>query len=273
MSTDRVVRLRRWGTDESRTLDPASRVRLVDADAHAEVVFEREAWWVRGAHATRQDGELRGEFSLAAGVELGLGNTVLIAESERSIALRARIQRYLGWAPSRQDDVDRALRTVRDAVANRVVMAIVGEGNRAEIARELLGRPPTVIDRAGSVLDPRRMDLVLSARDRNALAGFARSIARIDPIEIPQLRTRDAERDRLATELVADAAARLGASQATVVARDLDWLRRARTLDALAVFATRLVAIRGWGVTHGAAKLGITHGALSRWARRQRLAT
>ena len=35
----------------------------------------------------------------------------------------------------------------------------------------------------------------------------------------------------------------------------------------------RLVALRNWGVTGGAERLGITHGALSRWAKRRKIPT
>jgi hypothetical protein len=40
------------------------------------------------------------------------------------------------------------------------------------------------------------------------------------------------------------------------------------TLDEIEEVARRLVALRNWGVTDGAKRLGITHVALSRWARR-----
>ena len=45
------------------------------------------------------------------------------------------------------------------------------------------------------------------------------------------------------------------------------------TLDQLEAFALRLVAFRNWGVTEGAKRLGISHGALSRWAHRWNIPT
>jgi predicted DNA-binding protein (UPF0251 family) len=43
------------------------------------------------------------------------------------------------------------------------------------------------------------------------------------------------------------------------------------TLDQLEAFALRLVALRSWGVAEGARRLGISHGALSRWAQRWKI--
>lgn len=43
------------------------------------------------------------------------------------------------------------------------------------------------------------------------------------------------------------------------------------TLDQLEVYVLRLVALRNFGVTEGAKRLGVTHGALARWARRWKI--
>jgi len=55
----------------------------------------------------------------------------------------------------------------------------------------------------------------------------------------------------------------------------VEWVRASgvATLAELEEMARRLVAIRNWGVTHGAERLGITHGALSRWAQRRKIPT
>ena len=45
------------------------------------------------------------------------------------------------------------------------------------------------------------------------------------------------------------------------------------TLDEIEDAARRLVALRNWGVTEGARRIGITHGALSRWAHRRKIST
>ena len=61
----------------------------------------------------RQDGVYRKEFVLTPGVEVGIGATVMIAESLRSIALREFCQRLLGWGVDRLGVVDHALRAIR----------------------------------------------------------------------------------------------------------------------------------------------------------------
>jgi len=69
--------------------------------------------------------------------------------------------------------------------------------------------------------------------------------------------------------------AKLGASDLGFRPLDPAWARASglATLSEIEDVARRLVALRNWGVTGGAARLGITHGALSRWARRRKLPT
>ncbi|HEX6020726.1 MAG TPA: hypothetical protein VFZ00_01940 [Solirubrobacter sp.] len=43
------------------------------------------------------------------------------------------------------------------------------------------------------------------------------------------------------------------------------------TLDEIEDVTRRLVALRNWGVTDGAKRLGLSHCALSRWARRRKI--
>ena len=52
----------------------------------------------------------------------------------------------------------------------------------------------------------------------------------------------------------------LGANEIGLRPRDRDRVRASATIDELEEAARRLVALRNWGVTDGAAKLGITHG-------------
>ena len=109
----------------------------------------------------------------------------------------------------------------------------------------------------------------------NAVAELAGMVSRVAMISVPPLVERKEDLPRLLAAYGADAAVELGASSPGFRARDLEWVRAAgiATLDEIDVRARRLVAIRNWGVTAGAERLGITHGALSRWARRRKIPT
>ncbi|TMQ09626.1 MAG: FHA domain-containing protein [Deltaproteobacteria bacterium] len=115
---DAVVRLRQWGTDRFWFLphapldgsgewligtsgDCAFRVTdRLSARKHARVAREGERWWVRDLgtpHGIRRDGMRCREFVITPGVEIGIGATVLVAETAHSVALRGFVQRILGW--------------------------------------------------------------------------------------------------------------------------------------------------------------------------------
>jgi hypothetical protein len=86
---------------------------------------------------------------------------------------------------------------------------------------------------------------------------------------------RGAEIERLLEAYGADAVEELGADFLGFRPHDLERVRTCGVadLDELEELARRLVALRNWGVSGGANRLGITHGALSRWARRRRIPT
>src|SRR5882672_12283135 len=127
---DKVIRLREWGTTRAYGLpSPGDRgwcigtgntalVQLTDRNVslrHAELFHRRRQWHLRALEGTpglRQDGEPRQEFALTPGLEIGIGATILIAESERSIALREFCARLLGWGDDRMRAVDHALRAI-----------------------------------------------------------------------------------------------------------------------------------------------------------------
>jgi hypothetical protein len=116
-----------------------------------------------GTAGVRQDGELRKEFVLTPGTEIGIGATVLIAESERYIALREFCSRLLGWGGDRMCAVDHALRAIRRAAARRSTLVLRGEGDQVPLAyalhRRVLGPAARFV-----VCDPRRGDLPASVR-------------------------------------------------------------------------------------------------------------
>src|SRR6185503_1308339 len=101
-----VLLLREWGTDRSKLLplnpfdafgewligtsaDCAFQVTdRLSRPKHAQVTREGERWWIRDLgtpHGIRRDGIPCREFVLTSGVEIGIGTTVLVAESVRAV--------------------------------------------------------------------------------------------------------------------------------------------------------------------------------------------
>jgi hypothetical protein len=133
---------------------------------HAELIHERGQWRIRDLERTtglRQDGEPRKELVLASGVEVGIGATTLIAESQRSIALREFCTRILGWGGDRMRAVEHALRAIRLAAARRLPLVLRGEEDLVPLAHALHRR--VLVPAAPFVVcDPRREDLPASVR-------------------------------------------------------------------------------------------------------------
>jgi hypothetical protein len=174
---DGVSRLREWGTDMIRMLppppidewtigaaetcavqleDPSGRVSRV----HARLVREQGRWVLRdlgSKNGVRLDGARRSDFVLDPGVEIGIGGVTLIAESNRSVALRAFLARMLGWRSERTEVVDHALRAIRMAAARRVALVLCGEGDLVPLAHSI-HRHALGDDRPFVVCDPRRRD-------------------------------------------------------------------------------------------------------------------
>jgi len=88
-------------------------------------------------------------------------------------------------------------------------------------------------------------------------------------IVIPPLDTRKAEIDRLISEYVREAAARLYATRRVRLSpEDREWLRTSacESLPELRMAALRLVAVReGGNVSAASALLGISHVGLAKW--------
>lgn len=98
------------------------------------------------------------------------------------------------------------------------------------------------------------------------------------PIEIPPLRTRTAELDRIIDDYAGDAIATLGlrprADHARFSALDRAWVRAhaAASLAEIEKGTLRLVALRAAGsVARAAAMIGIAHSSLGEWIGRRRL--
>jgi hypothetical protein len=266
---------------------------------------------LKSMNGIRQNREDRKEFQLAPGDEMELGGVTLIAESRRSIALHQMLRRLLGWSTARLGEVDRAFREVREMAHIRAALILRGEGSLAGVARRLhdltLPDRPFVVLRpdntvvqalelaangmlyaeardlpadlvqlaAGLLVPEARIRFVVCADSIDATAKLARMIPRIATIRIPPVTERKDEIDQLLEAYGRDAAEALGTNDLGFRPHDLKWIRTSaiRTLDEIEVVTHRLVALRNWGVTAGAERLGITHGALSRWARRRKIPT
>jgi hypothetical protein len=168
-----------WGTDRVFALSGTSRVRigagascdirLVDprtSRRHATVVRHGNTWLLRDAGSKNGillDGATCSAFALQPGCEVRIGGVTLIAESERSIALRGYLARIVGWAADRNASVDRALRSIRMAARHRAPLVLCGDTDLVAIAHGI-HRIALGADRPFVSCDPRRGAMQESAR-------------------------------------------------------------------------------------------------------------
>lgn len=166
LTDDDVVQLREWGTDITHPLPNAPRPapdspgesrmhwyvgssescivqlhnpkRLISR-RHAMLSRDSVGWnLLRLSHNTlRVDGIQQNSTALAPGVEIEIGDTLLVAESRRCIRLRDYIHRILGWAAERQDVVDHALRAIRLSARTGAKLVLRGEGDLVGVAFEI----------------------------------------------------------------------------------------------------------------------------------------
>lgn len=267
---------------------------------------------LQSTNGTRQDGEDRASFALAPGMEIELGSAKLIAESPSSIMLSALLRRLLGWGHSDLADVDSALQAVRQMAHLRSALVVIGDGPLLGIARRLhrlvLGdaRPfsvhgrresgSTALDRArdgmlvldaehlpsdltlvlaASRLPDQRVRLLVGAGTEKLASQVTARVPSVGSIVIPRMSTREGEMDRLLLEYAEDAVAALSAPVHGLRPHDLQWIRKSgiKTHDEADEVMTRVVAVRNWGVSGGASRLGLTHGALSKYLARRKIPT
>jgi pSer/pThr/pTyr-binding forkhead associated (FHA) protein len=259
----------------------------------------------------RVNDERRRSIQLAPGDEVELGGLTLIAESCRSMELHELLRRWIGWSTSRLGEVDRVLRDVRAMANLHASMILRSADSIIRVVRRLhqitLGDRPFVtfgrsetgeqlLDRAidgmlyidtrerggglGTVLadlraSGRRVRLVARADSALSMAELAAMLPRVATISIPPVTEREDEFERLLEAYGSDAVAELGASWLGFRPGDPErvFAYGIETLDEIDDAARRLVALRNWGVTEGAKRLRISHGALSRWARRRKIPT
>jgi hypothetical protein len=191
MFDDSVVRLHEWGSDRSYELptEPSEAVTIGSSDTcslqltdpsgwlsrqHARLVREGSWWIARDLDSTngmRIDGTRRPKMLLEPGCELGLGGITLVAESPRLIELRSFLARILGWASTRSETIDFAVRSVRLAATQRATLALCGDGDLVPVARGL-HRYALGADRSFVLCDPRRRATSPGAARENHTSGM-----------------------------------------------------------------------------------------------------
>jgi FHA domain len=153
---DEVTQLREWGTHVSYPLPPrhaggvigASKecgLRLWDPSCsvsrtHALLTYGKGGWALAdlgSKNGVFLDGVRVPTLPVVPGAEIRIGSVTLVAESPKLIALRALLERFIGWADERREVVDRALFSLRVAATHREPLLVCGEGNLVPIARQL----------------------------------------------------------------------------------------------------------------------------------------
>ncbi|HEU4728256.1 MAG TPA: FHA domain-containing protein [Kofleriaceae bacterium] len=175
-----MLRLRQWGTDIVYPLpsepngelivgtDEACALRLDDprvSHQHAALAWRRGGWHLRDLGSKNglwRDGARHAGFLVAPGIEIKIGRTILIPESQDLIDLLAFLARILGWGADRREAVDMALRSIRAASVRRHELVLLGEGDLVPVAFAIHQR--TLGDRPFVVSDPRRADAEESVR-------------------------------------------------------------------------------------------------------------
>ncbi len=172
---DEVTQLRVWATDIVYPLPAGDRRRLrigtaptceiqvhdpsnLTSREHAHLERVDGRWMIadQSKNGLYLDDQQCERFLLAPGREIGLARYVtLIAESARSIALRAALARMIGWSAARAGAVDQALRMLRMAATGRAIFVLCGAPSLVPLAEEL--HRLTLTERRPFVLcDPRR---------------------------------------------------------------------------------------------------------------------
>jgi hypothetical protein len=261
----------------------------------------RNGLWVEGSRTT--------SITLHAGAKIQLGGLTLVAESPGFIRLRALASRLIGWAPERYGNVDEALQNLRDAAMQRTPIVLVGDGDLSPVALRLhrltlgpdapfiaydvgevsaviraavhgtlcvsMRRKATAVAIAEAVRAMHlvtRPRLIFCARRVGQAAVVSAKAGRSAVIELPPLSKRGDEITRLVHETAQDIVAEVGAPSSGFTMHDLERLQAIKFagMADLEDSIRRVIAMRTFGVTEGAKRLGIKHSSLSQWARNKK---
>jgi hypothetical protein len=155
-SDDEVIQFRGWASEEVFPLPederqlmigtaPSCTIQVHDAEGltsrqHACLEREGSYWCIadRSKNGLYLDDVRHGKSFLLPGMRVGLGPRItLVAESARTIALRAALARMMGWGTELKDVLDVAFQNLRCAAAGRAVLMMCGEGDLMQFALEL----------------------------------------------------------------------------------------------------------------------------------------
>jgi len=271
---DEVIRLREWAGEQKYMLPrppvdecligSADDCSLVLEDArvsrkHAQLRRERGKWTITdlaSKNGLRQDGTRSDSFVIEPGVEIGIGGKTLIAESERSIALRGFCARILGWTSDRTSVIDGALRAIRLGAMHRMALVLHGRPDLVPVAHSLhrythgADRPFILCDRRRrkhpeeSVRSVATYDVGLTALEAAAGGSLCvRNSGRPRDFEAVLLRVRDPScrvQLILCTEKAARDADRLTQIDVPPLASrptELDWIVQEYAHDAITALA------------------------------------
>lgn len=188
--TDGIMRLREWATDRSYLLPEGCgevrmgssedcEIRLTDPSGllsrvHAKIAGDGTTWAIHdlSKNGIKLDGAVCPSFVLESGCVISVGRLTLIAESGRSIALRALLARMLGWTSDRDEAVDLALQSVRMAATRRAPLNLSSESDPVSLAYQI-HRVAIGAERPFISCDPKRKSTSESVRSvRNIESGM-----------------------------------------------------------------------------------------------------
>ncbi len=272
---------------------------------HALLFRDGERWHILDAKSKNGlwiDGERTSSAALVPGAEIGLGRRRLVVESPRTIRQRGLLARFIGWRAEQAPMLDRGLRALRQYAAMRMPLSLTGDDDLVAIAqrihREVVGdEQPFVVTKTDAGIDKHVEGLGAARGGTLCLVGHrlfddlravralssdrapdcrlmicTRSGEQVTSLDVPRLATRPDDLERIVDEYAADAIAGLGARAESFTRSDRTLLLESKpeTLGEIEITTRRMIAIREHGgVTHAAAKLGVTHSALSRWLARR----
>jgi hypothetical protein len=317
---DEVTQLRERGASTAYPLPPrhviwtigASRdcsLRLWDPSGGLSRVHAVLTYGMNGKDGWVLDGARVPMLAVVPGAEIRLGGITLIAESPQLIALRALLERLIGWADERREVVDQSLFSLRISATCAEPLLLCGEGNLVPIARLLHHRAigkdrPFVVARqyrqgvdalaeaTGGTLcvwrhdQPDDLDEIVARRSYakslfvvcahmppmgNDVA--SRIITPIRSIMLPPLSHRPHELHRIIDAFAQDAVAAFGGGGLT--AADWEWIERnaSSSLHLIAMATRRIIALHlcNENVTPAAKLLSMAHSSLSDWLARRSL--
>jgi len=207
-------------------------------------------------------------FRAVAELAAGRGALVLVGKGSLSSVARRLVRLALGDQPP-FIELDRGAE-IRAALERAAGGVLYLDARPWHLPRDL---SPLLV--SARELAP-HVRLIVGAASADEAAAVVAGWPRVSTLVIRTLAERPDEIDALLDLYVQEAAKELGAPAPGLRPGDLALLYAGgwiETVADLADAARRLVALRAWGVLRGAARLGISHGALSRWARRWGLPT